>query len=163
MDGGPEGVWISADKAKRRNSIVTTRSPSFLRRNFAADGRIVYRSVRASLPAASRLTLRPKMAGPLPAVRTSVRCKGDIMKLPRRRFLHLAAGAAAVPVVSCIARAQTYPTKLVRLIVGFAVGGPNDILARIMGAWRRPASPFPVSLPGDQIISAVRLWVLCHQ
>jgi hypothetical protein len=65
MDGGPEGVWISADKAKRRNSIVTTRSPSFPRRDFAADGRIVYRSVRASLPAASRLTLLPKMAGPL--------------------------------------------------------------------------------------------------
>jgi tripartite-type tricarboxylate transporter receptor subunit TctC len=57
------------------------------------------------------------------------------MKLPRRRFLHLAAGAAALPAVSGIAVAQVYPTKPVRLIVGFAAGGPNDILARIIGAW----------------------------
>ena len=49
------------------------------------------------------------------------------MKLPRRQFLHLAAGAAALPVLSRIARAQAYPTKPVRLIVPFPAGGVLDL------------------------------------
>jgi tripartite-type tricarboxylate transporter receptor subunit TctC len=57
------------------------------------------------------------------------------MKLLRRRFLHLAAGAAALPAVSRIARAQTYPTRPVHLICGFAAGGPNDIVSRLIGQW----------------------------
>src|SRR6266536_4560872 len=58
------------------------------------------------------------------------------MKLPhRRKFLHLAAGAAALPVVSRIASAQAYPSRPVRVIVPFAPAGTTDILARLIGQW----------------------------
>jgi tripartite-type tricarboxylate transporter receptor subunit TctC len=57
------------------------------------------------------------------------------MKLPRRRFLHLAAGAAALPAVSPSAWAQAYPTRPVRLILGYAAGGAPDIVARLIGQW----------------------------
>jgi tripartite-type tricarboxylate transporter receptor subunit TctC len=57
------------------------------------------------------------------------------MKLPRRKFLHLAAGAAALPAVSGFAWAQTYPSRPVRLIVTFAAGSASDIIARLIGQW----------------------------
>src|SRR5580704_1121718 len=57
------------------------------------------------------------------------------MKIPRRQFVHLAAGIAVLPVVSRIARAQTYPTRAVRIIVPFPAGGTADILARLTGQW----------------------------
>jgi len=60
----------------------------------------------------------------------------NLMKLPhRRQFLHLAAGAVALPVVSRLAWAQAYPTRPVRLIVGFAAGQAIDITTRLMGQW----------------------------
>src|SRR5262249_47522459 len=60
----------------------------------------------------------------------------DPMKLPhRRQFLHLAAGAAALPAASRIAWAQAYPERPVRVIVGFPAGGPTDIVARVMAQW----------------------------
>jgi tripartite-type tricarboxylate transporter receptor subunit TctC len=68
------------------------------------------------------------------------------MKLPRRQFLHLVAGGAALPVVSRFASAQTYPTRPVRIIVGFAAGGAPDILGRLLGQWlsERLGQPFVV-------------------
>ncbi len=66
------------------------------------------------------------------------------MKLPRRQFLHLAAGAAVLPIASQIANAQTYPTQPVRIIVGFPAGQSADITARLIGQWlsERFGQPF---------------------
>jgi tripartite-type tricarboxylate transporter receptor subunit TctC len=57
------------------------------------------------------------------------------MKLPRRKYLELAAGAAALQLLPRIARAQSYPTRPVHVTVGFPAGGPSDTLARLLGQW----------------------------
>jgi len=66
------------------------------------------------------------------------------MKLPRRNFLHLAVGAAALPAVSRLASAQAYPSRPVRILVGFPAGGNADTIARPMGQWlsERLGQPF---------------------
>jgi len=68
------------------------------------------------------------------------------MKFPVDNFLHLAAGAAALPAVSRIARAQAYPTRPVRIIVGYTPGAAADMTARLIGQWlsERLARPFVI-------------------
>ena len=69
-----------------------------------------------------------------------------IMKLPRRNFLHLAAGAAALPAVGPVAWADAYPARPVRIVVGFPAGSQGDILARLFGQWlsERLGQPFVI-------------------
>ena len=67
------------------------------------------------------------------------------MKLPhRRRFLHLAAGAAALPAVSRIAQAQSYPARPITVIVPFPAGGPADTVARILSERMRTTLGQPI-------------------
>ena len=68
------------------------------------------------------------------------------MKLPRRQFLHLAAVTAALPALSCAARAQAYPSRPVRIVVPFAAGGNVDLFARLIGQWlsERLRQPFVI-------------------
>src|SRR5262245_9881505 len=68
------------------------------------------------------------------------------MKLPRRQFLHLAAGTTALPALSRGARSQTYPARPVRIIVAAAAGGASDIHARLFGQWLsdRLGQPFVI-------------------
>jgi tripartite-type tricarboxylate transporter receptor subunit TctC len=68
------------------------------------------------------------------------------MKLPRRRFLRLAVGAAAMPAAARVASAQAYPARTVRILVGFAAGGSVDISARLIGQWlqERLGQPFVI-------------------
>jgi tripartite-type tricarboxylate transporter receptor subunit TctC len=68
------------------------------------------------------------------------------MKLPRRQFLHLAAGVATLPTISRIAKAQSYPSRPVRIVVPFAAGGNVDLFARLIGQWlsERLRQPFVI-------------------
>src|SRR5436853_2031094 len=67
-----------------------------------------------------------------------------MLKLPRRQFLHLAAGAAALPAVSRVARAQTFPTRPITMVVPFAAGGPTDVIGRVVAEGMRASLGQPV-------------------
>jgi len=79
--------------------------------------------------------------GPLRRPRRIARPEGTIMKLPRRRILHLAAGAAALATLPGRARAQQYPARPVTMVVPFAAGGPTDTLARILATHMKESLP----------------------
>ena len=81
-------------------------------------------TVSKTRPTRRRPSERALLHGRLPRVKAT--------ELPRRRFLHLAAGAAAVPATSRIAMAQAYPTRPISLIVGFAAGTNSDLIGRII-------------------------------
>src|ERR1700682_5620947 len=70
--------------------------------------------------------------------------EGHAMKLPRRRFLHLAAGAVAQPAMSRTARAQTYPTRPITMIVPAAAGGSTDVIGRILAERMKDALERPI-------------------
>ena len=87
------------------------------------------------------------------------------MKLPRRQFLHLAAGAAAVPAISRIAGAQAYPSRPVRWIIGFPPGGGADTVARIVGQWLSDRLGQPVIIenrPGGGTNVSLKRWSIRH-
>jgi tripartite-type tricarboxylate transporter receptor subunit TctC len=84
------------------------------------------------------------------------------MKIPRRSFLHLAAGAAVLPAVARRARADTYPSRPVRILVGYPAGGPTDITARLIGQWlsERMGTPFVIeNHPGGSGSAATEIVV----
>src|SRR5579871_4897083 len=93
-------------------------------------------SKAAMLPSAGEPFLQIDIVSRSPsAPRRAGKPVEGMMRLPRRRFLQLAGGAAALPVLPSIARAQAYPTRPVRWIVAFAPGGPNDTTARLIGQY----------------------------
>src|ERR1700704_4777475 len=75
------------------------------------------------------------MVGEPPAGRAASLSEGHAMSFPRRQFLRFAAGAAALPGISKIARAQAYPARSLRMIIGYPPGGSADITARLTGQW----------------------------
>src|SRR5262245_47721360 len=149
------GLWVPKGTPKepitRLNSAVQAAlADATVRQRFADQGQDIPRA-SSRRPKRSPRNKRPRSrnGGRSSRPRTSRRktsrrnkplrrqyfLGSDAVKLPRRTFLHLAAGAAALPALSRVATAQSYPARPVRLVVGFAAGSTTDILARLMGQW----------------------------
>lgn len=82
-----------------------------------------------------RVIRRSQSIGPSRICGKAPKLVGHVMKLHRRSFLHLGAGAAALPALPRVASALDYPTRPVHIVVGFAPGGATDIVARVIGQW----------------------------
>src|SRR5262245_28189061 len=107
----------------RNAPLGLTSKPEFKNRRPGATSRTSFPRTRTTYAAC-------------PAQTFGIEARGRFgMKLPRRNFLHLVAGAAALPVISRAARAQAYPSRPVRLIVPLAPAGASDITARLIGQW----------------------------
>src|SRR5262245_7573335 len=130
-----------SDRRAPQTSGRAVRYSSPCRKVSAGKGRLSTRHLRIALP-------RPRERGVRcfrSAVRIVLHAGGTDMKLPRRKFLRLAAGATALPSVSRIARAQDRLSRPVRIVVGFTAGSATDITARLFAqklneAWKTPVT-----------------------
>jgi ferredoxin-NADP reductase len=108
LEAGPLSQWLHAGLAQAGFETVLLET----------------RHVKAALSAMTVKTDRKDARG-----------LAQLLRIHRRQFLHLAAGAAALPAVSGIAWLQAYPSRPVRIIVGYSAGGASDIVARLMAQW----------------------------
>src|SRR5262245_63904541 len=130
--GSPNALAL-AFRSNRVCACAETKSRAFPTAQFLAAVGATRSQLKGPAPFTTLPSglLRRGVASSLDRPPRIARRGGTGMKLPRRRFLHLVAGTAALPVMSRIARAQAYPTRPVRWVVGFPPGGGADTVARI--------------------------------
>jgi hypothetical protein len=137
-NGTPARTSTTPSKEPGQRDSVTTELPEGRAGSPAIEAASAPR--RASIPKKSNfLGARSRLRDARPR-----RPRGHAMRLPRRRILHLAAGVAALPAISRIARAQTYPTRPITMIVPFAAGGATDVIARLVAERMRGRIEQPI-------------------